>query len=158
MTFPWPWPRHPALKALAALWVATPTALGVLVALLLWPLAWWRFSWALGAVELVARGPLGTWMRKRQWAAVTYGLVIMCWESPDTETRLHERVHVEQCFRWGPAILVAYPLASWWRSRWTAKVATLVVAALAAMAFGGYEAYRGNPFEVDAYDREHEAP
>jgi hypothetical protein len=48
-------------------------------------------------------------------------------------TRAHERVHVRQAERWGPAFIPAYLLASlivWWR---------------------GQDPYRDNPFEREAY-------
>lgn len=47
----------------------------------------------------------------------------------------HERVHVRQFERWGPAMGPAYLLASAW------------------MYFIGRDAYRDNPFEVEAYKK-----
>ena len=49
-------------------------------------------------------------------------------------TRVHERVHVRQCERWGPLFLPAYLLAS------------------AIIFLRGGRAYRDNPFEREAYD------
>ena len=48
-------------------------------------------------------------------------------------TRTHERVHVRQCERWGPAFIPAYLLASAWA------------------ALRGRGAYEGNRFEREAY-------
>jgi hypothetical protein len=46
--------------------------------------------------------------------------------------RAHERVHVRQCERWGPLFLPAYLVAGAWQ--WAR----------------GRNAYRDNPFEVEA--------
>lgn len=46
--------------------------------------------------------------------------------------RAHERVHVRQCERWTPLFLPAYEVARAWQ--W----------------LRGRDAYRGNPFEVEA--------
>lgn len=48
-------------------------------------------------------------------------------------TRRHELIHVRQYERWGPAFIPAYLLCSLWQ--WLA----------------GRDAYRDNPFEVEAY-------
>ncbi len=50
--------------------------------------------------------------------------------------RDHEMVHVRQYERWGPLFIPAYLLASLWQ--WLA----------------GRDAYRDNPFEVEAYDED----
>ena len=49
------------------------------------------------------------------------------------KTRAHERVHVRQCERWGPLFVPAYLGVSLW------------------LMARGRDAYRDNPFEVEAY-------
>jgi hypothetical protein len=48
-------------------------------------------------------------------------------------TRAHERVHVRQYQRWGPAFVPAYLLC------------------FACLYLGGRDGYRDNPFEVEAF-------
>jgi hypothetical protein len=66
--------------------------------------------------------------------ALTLGEVVLArTEAAHDLTRKHERVHVRQARRWGPLFIPAYLGASawmWWRGR---------------------DAYRENPFEVEAY-------
>ena len=50
-----------------------------------------------------------------------------------SRTRAHERVHVEQCERWGPFFLPAYLIASAW------------------VWIRGGNFYLDNPFEREAY-------
>lgn len=65
--------------------------------------------------------------------AITFGHVVLGRDRESLErTRVHERAHVEQCQRWGPAFLPAYLLASLW-----------------VWARGG-DAYWDNPFERQA--------
>jgi hypothetical protein len=70
-------------------------------------------------------------------SAMTLGHVVIArTEALHDLTRSHERIHVRQCERWGPLFLPAYLLASlylWLRGR---------------------DAYRENPFEVQAYTAE----
>ncbi len=67
-------------------------------------------------------------------AAMTLGHVVLGCTIADLErTRRHERVHVRQYERWGPCFLPAYFGAS------------LVLKLM------GRDAYRGNPFEIEAY-------
>jgi hypothetical protein len=66
-------------------------------------------------------------------AAITLGHIVAgCDERMLSATRAHERVHVRQCERWGPAFIPAYLLAS----------------LLACLA--GADAYEGNVFEREA--------
>src|SRR3954467_6336349 len=68
-------------------------------------------------------------------AAMTLGHVVLGVNQLSLdETRDHERVHVRQVERWGPAFIPAYLIASIiaWRR--------------------GLDPYRDNPFEVEAYD------
>ena len=67
-------------------------------------------------------------------AAMTFGHVVLGQDKPSLEfTRAHERVHVRQYERWGPFFIPAYLFLS-------AVLWTL-----------GRNAYRQNPFEVEAY-------
>ena len=66
-------------------------------------------------------------------AAITFGHVVLGRDRASLDhTRLHERVHVRQCERWGPAFIPAYLLAGAWAS------------------VLGRGAYGGNYFEVEA--------
>lgn len=68
-------------------------------------------------------------------AGITLGHVILGQTADGLESvGGHERVHVRQFERWGPAMGPAYLLASAW------------------MWATGRDAYRDNPFEVEAYD------
>ena len=67
-------------------------------------------------------------------AAMTLGHVVIGRDQHVLDfTRDHERVHVRQCERWGPAFIPAYLLAGAWA--WVR----------------GRGAYRGNYFEREAY-------
>jgi hypothetical protein len=67
-------------------------------------------------------------------AGITLGHVILGQTARGLEqVGEHERVHVRQFERWGPAMGPAYLLASAW------------------MWAKGRDAYRDNPFEVEAY-------
>lgn len=54
------------------------------------------------------------WPRRLGWKyrAITLGHVVLCVDEIDPTTMDHELVHVEQFERWGPALAVAYPVAS----------------------------------------------
>ena len=70
-------------------------------------------------------------------AAMTLGHVVLGADQPSLDrTRDHERVHVRQAERWGPAFIPAYLLASiiaWMR---------------------GLDPYLDNPFEREAFGRQ----
>ena len=69
-------------------------------------------------------------------SAITLGHVVLGRDAMALElSRDHERVHVEQCERWGPLFIPAYLIAS-------------LIAALR-----GRNPYLDNPFEREAYDR-----
>jgi hypothetical protein len=71
-------------------------------------------------------------------AGFTLGHVILGQTAAGLEqVGLHERVHVRQFERWGPLMGPAYLLASAWL--WTV----------------GRDAYRENPFEIQAYREAH---
>ena len=66
-------------------------------------------------------------------AAITFGHIVLGRDRASLEqSRLHERVHVRQCERWGPAFIPAYLLVGVWA--W----------------LQGKGAYDGNCFEVEA--------
>lgn len=67
---------------------------------------------------------------------MTLGHVVIGRDAQSLErTRDHERVHVRQCERWGPAFLPAYLLCSAW------------------MFLTRQDPYRDNPFEKEAFAR-----
>ena len=70
-------------------------------------------------------------------SAMTLGHVVLGRDRAALDaSRVHERVHVRQCERWGPFFLPAYLMASiiaWFRGR---------------------DPYRGNAFEMEAYENE----
>ena len=66
-------------------------------------------------------------------AAITFGHIVLGRDRLSLEvSRAHERVHVRQCERWGPAFIPAYLLAGAWAS------------------LRGRGAYEGNWFEREA--------
>ncbi len=70
-------------------------------------------------------------------AAITFGHVVLGRNQRALDlTRTHERIHVRQCERWGPAFIPAYLLAGAWAG------------------LCGRGAYCGNWFEREAYRRE----
>jgi hypothetical protein len=101
-----------------------------------------RANWIAGVLEL--HGGVTAWFLNRGtrlWmpggaAAMTLGHVVLGVDAATLHrTRAHERVHVQQCERWGPLFLPAYLLCSlmlWWRGR---------------------DAYLENPFEREAYGK-----
>ncbi|MCC9642413.1 hypothetical protein LOC71_09020 [Rhodopirellula sp. JC740] len=112
-------------------WTAPNTLIGLTVGLLLGG----RIQWVSGVAEIHGR-----WIARAlrsmpvPAAAMTLGHVVLgCSLSDLDRTRRHERVHVRQYERWGPFFLPAYLLASLF------------------LKLAGRDAYRGNPFEVEAY-------
>ena len=97
-----------------------------------------------GGIQLVdgvleVYGPVIAWILRRAVpvrggaAAITFGHIVVGRNRALLEqTRLHERVHVRQCERWGPAFIPAYIVAS--ASAWLT----------------GKGVYDGNCFEVEA--------
>jgi hypothetical protein len=111
-----------------------------LVGLLFLPAAFRRGS-GVQVVEgvLEIHGPLVAAVLRRLpidggAAAITFGHVVFGRTARTLVlTRTHERVHVRQCERWGPAFIPAYLLASAWAG------------------LRGRGAYEGNYFEREAY-------
>jgi hypothetical protein len=87
-----------------------------------------------GAATFFLRRIVGIWLRGGA-SAMTLGHVVIGQTPDDLErTRSHERIHVEQCERWGPLFFPAYLTAS--------------IIALAR----GKSGYRDNAFEREAFD------
>ena len=121
------------------LWASPNTLLGAGLAAL--ALAGGELRVVAGVLE--AHGPLLRWILRhvvplRGGAlAVTLGHVVVgCDARALDETREHERAHVAQCERWGPAFVPAYLLSSLW-----------------AFACGG-DPYLDNAFERAAFAAE----
>lgn len=118
------------LRVLGYLWAVPVTLVGLLLALLYLPRS---VRWRDGALELLAYWVLGP----RGTVGVTFGWVIMysfkSWCDVPRHVARHERVHVAQCLRFGPFMLLAYPVASF----------------IAVLRGGHY--YRDNWFETQAY-------
>lgn len=112
-------------------WAAPNTLIGIIIGLLLFG----RFRVLDGVIEIHSPGI--SRLLRSLWvpaAAMTLGHVVIgrdrdCLDS----TRSHERIHVSQYERWGPAFLPAYLSASVW------------------MWLRGRDPYMDNPFEVEAY-------
>jgi hypothetical protein len=127
------------VRPICYLW-ALPTTLVGLGFLLPTLITGGRAQWIAGVLEIY--GGITAWCLSRGtrlWmpggvAAMTLGHVVLGVDRNTLDrTRAHERVHVEQCERWGPLFLPAYLLCSsilWFRRR---------------------DAYRDNPFEREAY-------
>ena len=100
---------------LGYLWALPNTAFGV--ALVPFVLARGGMRLVDGVLEI--HGPVIAWILRRcvpihgGAAAITLGHIVAgCDEYTLQVTRAHERVHVRQCERWGPAFVPAYFLAS----------------------------------------------
>jgi hypothetical protein len=124
------------LNALRYVWASPNTFVGFLFL----PTAWQRGSGMRvvdGVVEL--HGPLVRAILRHLpihggAAAITFGHIVLGRNQRALDvTRTHERVHVRQCERWGPAFMPAYLVASAWA--W----------------LRGQGAYQGNYFEREAY-------
>ena len=80
-------------------------------------------------------GPVDWLLGKWNVFAMTLGHTILCRKREGLDiVRRHEQVHVHQFERWGPFFLPAYLGCSAW------------------LWLTGKDFYRGNPFEVEAYD------
>lgn len=119
---------------------------------LLWALPWTLFGILLGSFGLLTGGKMQRQGRTLEfWGggiarllkhaplvsgaiAITFGHVVLAEsESARDVCRAHEQIHVKQYERWGPFFVPAYLICSlmlWLRGR---------------------DAYRDNPFEVEAY-------
>lgn len=109
----------------AYLWASPATAIGAVLSLF-----FDKRSVTRGIV--VAEG--ARWPRRLGWRyrAITFGHTVLSIDELDESTLRHEVVHVRQYERWGPLLLIVYPLASLW------------------VKLRGGHAYLDNPFEVEA--------
>lgn len=130
----------PLLKTLCVLWAAPYSLLGVLIGGV-GLLSGGKMKFKDGALEFF-EGGTKWFVRHLPLGASTIGFTLGHVILGQTEAGLevaakHERVHVRQFERWGPFMGPAYLLASAW------------------IWLRGGNAYRDNPFEIQAYD---EAP
>lgn len=128
---------RPLWRSLVYLWVSPGTLVGLLGAACAL-LEGGEIRVVSGVLEVT--GPrLLTRLSRRSLvgggiSAITLGHVVIGRNPVILEqTRLHERVHVAQYERWGPAFIPAYLLCSGWQ--W----------------LRGRHPYLDNPFEVEAY-------
>ncbi|MCA9135754.1 MAG: hypothetical protein KDB00_03320 [Planctomycetales bacterium] len=119
------------MRILGYIWAGPNTILAVLVGLLLLS----RFRLVDGVIEI--HGPAVAWALKRtpvSALAMTLGHAIFGQDVAALDlTRKHEHVHVGQYARWGVLFVPAY--LGW--SAW--------------LYMKGRDAYRDNPFEIEAY-------
>jgi hypothetical protein len=124
------------LKLLKVIWASPYSLIGILIGLL-GVATGGKMRWRAGAVEFfggatrqfVRRLPTGI-----HTAGFTLGHVILGQNDEGLRyAGAHERIHVRQFELWGPLMGPAYLLASAW------------------MWLLGRDAYRDNPFEVEAY-------
>jgi len=124
------------MKTLAVIWTIPNTMLGVLIGLL-GLVSGGRCRFREGCFEFWGGGT--TWFLKRfpiNAVAMTLGHTVLGVSDEYLHSAGdHERVHVRQYERWGPFFLPAYILCSGW------------------IWWAGGNAYRDNPFEVEAYSK-----
>lgn len=120
-------------------WAGPATVCGLMLA----SLALWRGRIAVVDGVLEVHGPAIAWMLSHVVplrggaASITFGHVVIGRDAACLAcTRAHERVHVRQYERWGPAFIPAY-----------------VIAGLSA-AVRGRHPYFANPFEIEAFRAE----
>jgi hypothetical protein len=125
------------LWILRTLWTFPTTAVGLFIGLVCTPFG---ARWQVRKGTLECHSGLAAWLLEHGTVleggalAITFGDVILGRTPAALDlVRTHEQVHVRQAHRWGPFFIPAYLLAS------------LVV------KLRGGDAYRGNPFEVEAY-------
>jgi hypothetical protein len=124
-----------ALRVLRALWAGPNSLLGLLLGAAVLACGG-RLQRVHGTLEFTYRqrpGDGGPLMQRLPYRAITLGHVIVAASQVEMNRhRGHERVHVRQYERWGPAFLPAYGLCGAWQ--W----------------LRGRRAYLDNPFEVEA--------
>lgn len=119
------------IGTLVRLWALPYTLLGVATGLILLG----RLKFVDGVIEI--HGPRVAWVLQRlpvSALAITLGHCVLGQTQAALDlTRQHERVHVRQFQRWGFLMGFAYLGASAW------------------LWLQGKDAYRDNPFEIEAY-------
>ncbi|MEZ6089851.1 MAG: hypothetical protein R3C05_17845 [Pirellulaceae bacterium] len=122
---------HRLQWVLVRLWASPYTLLGMMIGILLRG----KVNHVDGVIEIHGVGV--AWVLKRlpvAAIAITLGHCVLGQTQQGLDiTRRHERVHVKQYERWGFAMGIAYLTASAW------------------MWLRGKDAYRDNPFEVEAF-------
>jgi hypothetical protein len=120
-------------RLVVLLWASPGSVIGLLLSLFVR-----RRRLARGIVL----GQGAEWPAKLGWRyrAITLGHVVLCIDEIDEATLRHELVHVRQWERWGPLLLLLYPLSSVW-----------------VRLLGG-EHYKDNPFEREALRLASEVP
>ncbi len=127
---------HQLVKMLLIVWAAPYSAVGITIGLL-GILSGGKGRYRAGALEFY--GGFTTWFVRHLplgelTIAMTLGHVIVGQTAAGLDVCCeHERIHVRQFELWGPLMGPAYLLASAW------------------MWCIGRDAYRDNPFEVEAY-------
>jgi hypothetical protein len=132
----WPRAARICVKCLAVLWASPYTLLGLSIGGAGLALGG-KVRWRDGAFEFY-EGATAWFVRRLPPGPTTAGFTLGHTILGQTGTGLeqvgkHERVHVRQFERWGPIMGPAYLLSSAW------------------MWWTGRDAYRDNPFEVEAY-------
>ena len=122
--------------ALRTLWTLPTTSVGLFAGLVASPFGT-RWQLVDGVLECHS-GPVAWLLERAPIAggamAMTLGDVVLGRNAAALElTRIHERVHVRQCHRWGPFFIPAYLLVS--GIIWLKRV----------------DPYRDNPFERQAF-------
>lgn len=131
------------LKPWFIVWASPNTALGLLVGLV-GVCSGGRAQFRSGCVEF--HGGFVTWILRRTLLgrdamAMTLGHAILGQSEAALDiARSHEQIHVGQYERWGPLFLFAYLGSSAWL--WAI----------------GKDAYRDNPFEIEAYAKDRMDP
>jgi len=127
------------VRLLRYLWAAPGSFLGLVIA---------SFACRRGRASVVdgvleVHGPWLAWAlcTCTPWCggavAMTFGHVVLARDQATLDsTRVHERVHIRQYERWGPAFIPAYPAASAWAR------------------LRGRHPYYDNPFEREAFAAE----
>ena len=125
---------RPIIRIAAYIWASPYTAIGLLIGV------------AFGGKPQLVSGVFEIHSPRIAWllthlpvraAAMTMGHVVLGQTPLHLQrTRLHERVHVRQFERWGPLFIPAYLACSLW------------------LWVRGRDAYRGNPFECEAYEHD----
>jgi hypothetical protein len=122
-----------AARLLRYLWVSPCTLVGGVVALPALLAGGARARLVDGVIEVSGPPQGARWARRLPFAAITLGhLVLAGTPRAMEELRAHERVHVRQAERWGPAFFAVYLALGAWQ--W----------------LRGRDAYRDHPFEIQA--------
>lgn len=111
-----PWPKNPVLAFVAGAWSSPVTALGLALALVSWPLAWWAPGARNGTLRFVAArsSPLAWAIRVAlgaDWAMTVGALMLSTAPVTDPRWESHENRHVRQAFALGALIVPVWALS-----------------------------------------------